>query len=146
MRIKRKVGIEDMDKKLKQDDSDNPSQADLLEKNPDETILRTKLPPNPKISPEKILEKDEIILVPHRFNIMLLLYSEGEIGFTVLQKILQLTPGNLDHHIKKLKEKGWLRDKMIYSYRPLTVIEITDQGREAFYTHANRLKQVLKGI
>ena len=93
-----------------------------------------------------ILERDEIIKVPHRFNIMMLLYNHDTIGFSVLKKILKLTPGNLDHHLKKMKELGWIKDRTVFSYRPLTIITITDKGRFSFRKYVEELQSLLNNI
>ena len=103
----------------------------------------------PELSNEKsheILKSSDIIKVPHRFNIMLLLYSHNKIGFTVLRKLLHLTAGNLEHHLKVLKDNGWVKEKTVFSFRPLLVIGITETGRINFQTQALKLKQLLDHI
>ena len=51
-----------------------------------------------------LLAVHDLLKVPLRFNIMFLLYNYDKLGFTQMQKLLHTTPGNLDHHLKKLKE------------------------------------------
>ena len=73
--------------------------------------------------PLEILEKEEIFSAPPRLTIMLLLYLHRKTGFTEMQKLLQLTPGNLDHHIRKLKQFGYVITRKAFSWRPLTIVE-----------------------
>lgn len=108
--------------------------------------FETKLPELTKENSTEILESSDIIKVPHRFNIMLLLYTHNKIGFTILRKLLHLTSGNLEHHLKVLKDTGWVKEKTIFSFRPLLVIEITETGRLSFQTQALKLKQLLDHI
>lgn len=108
--------------------------------------FETELPDLSKRKSPKILESSDIIKVPHRFNIMLLLYTHNKIGFTILRKLLHLTAGNLEHHLTVLKDSGWIRERTIFSFRPLLVIEITEIGRINFQTEAMKLKQLLDHI
>jgi DNA-binding transcriptional ArsR family regulator len=50
-------------------------------------------------------------------TIMLLLYLHKKVGFTELQKLLQLTPGNLDHHLRKLTQAGYIKTTKTLSWR-----------------------------
>ena len=108
--------------------------------------FETELPELTKDKSPKILESSDIIKVPHRFNIMLLLYTHNKIGFTALRKLLHLTAGNLEHHLKVLKDTSWVKERTIFSFRPLLVIEITETGRISFQTQALKLKQLLDHI
>ncbi len=108
--------------------------------------FETELPCLPKENSHELLESSGIINVPHRFNIMLLLFIHNKIGFTDLRKFLQLTSGNLEHHLKVLKDKGWVKERTIFSFRPLLAIEITKTGRNSFQTEAMKLKQLLDHI
>ncbi len=110
------------------------------------TPFETELPEFSKDKSPEILEKSDIIKVPHRFNIMLLLYTHTKIGFTILRKLLHLTAGNLEHHLSVLKDSGWIKERTIFSFRPLLVIEITETGRISFQTQAMKLKQLLDHI
>jgi DNA-binding MarR family transcriptional regulator len=96
--------------------------------------------------PQEILEEGEIFSAPHRLTIMLLLYLHRKAGFTELQKLLQLTPGNLDHHIRKLKQAGYVKTRKALAWRPLTVIEITKDGAKAFQDYAVKLRKLLETV
>ncbi len=98
------------------------------------------------IQPSKIILKKEAFSDQPRFTIMFLIYLNETIGFTELQRLLKLTPGNLDHHIKKLERAGYVNMRKKFSWRPLNVIEITHRGAEAFKDYISNLKQMLKDI
>ena len=84
------------------------------------------------IQPSKIILKREIFTDHPRFIIMFLIYLNKTVGFRELQRLLKLTPGNLDHHIKKLERADYVKIRKKISWRPLNVIEITHKGVEAF--------------
>ena len=98
------------------------------------------------IQPSKIILKKEIFADHPRFTIMFLIFLNKTVGFTELQRLLKLTPGNLDHHIKKLEKAGYVKIRKKISWRPLNVVEITDQGVEAFRNYTSDLKQMLEKI
>ena len=81
-----------------------------------------------------------------RFSIMYLLFLKRRIGFIELKQLLGLTPGNLDHHIRKLEEIQLIRSRRIISWRPLVVIEITPSGVETFREYIVKFKEFLAGI
>ncbi len=98
------------------------------------------------IKPSTIILKKEIFSDQPRFTIMFLIYLNNTVGFTELQRLLKLTPGNLDHHIKKLKRAGYVIIRKKFSWRPLNVVEITEKGVEAFRNYSSHLKEMLKNI
>lgn len=77
---------------------------------------------------------------------MYLLFLKRKIGFIELKELLGLTPGNLDHHIRKLEETGLVRSRRMLSWRPLVIIEITPSGAETFREYIVKLKGLLSGI
>jgi DNA-binding MarR family transcriptional regulator len=79
---------------------------------------------------------------------MILLFNHKKINFTELQKLLRLTPGNLDHHLKKLETAKYVRTykKLSSLRRPLTIVEITPQGKTAFEDYIASLREVLNKI
>ena len=81
-----------------------------------------------------------------RFSIMYLLFLKRRIGFIELQKLLGLTPGNLDHHMKKLEELNLIRSHRVISWRPLVTLEITGRGSEIFREYILKMKSLLMGI
>ena len=96
--------------------------------------------------PLDILEKDRIFSAQQRFTIMLLLYLHKKAGFTEMQKLLQVTPGNLDHHVRKLEEVGYVKTRHVLDWRPLKVIEISKEGARAFRDYAINLRKLLEQV
>ncbi len=89
----------------------------------------------------------EIFSFSARFNIMLILHVHKKIGFTKVQKLLNLTPGNLTHHLTKLLENGFITvNKMLLSTRPTSIIHITEKGKESFALYLTQFKDILDEI
>ena len=89
----------------------------------------------------------EIFSFSVRFNIMLILHVHMKIGFTKLQKLLNLTSGNLTHHLTKLSENGYITsNKMLLSARPTSVIQITEKGKKSFGLYLTQFKDILDDI
>ena len=57
-----------------------------------------------------------------------------------------MTPGNIDHHLKKLEKVGLVRNRRVLSWRPLVVVEITSEGIEIFRKYIVRLRGLLEKI
>lgn len=81
-----------------------------------------------------------------RFSIMYLLFLKRKIGFIELKQLLSLTPGNLDHHIRKLEEIDLVVSRRMLSWRPLVIIAITPSGVEIFRKYIFKLKGLLSNI
>ncbi|MBN2334794.1 transcriptional regulator [Candidatus Bathyarchaeota archaeon] len=77
---------------------------------------------------------------------MFLLYLHRRVGFTELQRLLGVTPGNLDHHLRKLVEAGYVKTSHVLDWRPLKVVEITSVGAEAFRDYAAGMRELLEQI
>ncbi len=89
----------------------------------------------------------EIFSFSVRFNIMLILFVHKKIDFTKLQKLLNLTSGNLSHHLSKLSENGYITtNKMLFSTRPTSIIHITVKGKESFALYLTQFKDILEDI
>ncbi|MFW9992443.1 MAG: transcriptional regulator [Candidatus Odinarchaeota archaeon] len=93
-----------------------------------------------------ILQENKAVFEPHRFIIILVLYLNGKMEFTKLQQLLDLTPGNLDHHIKALINAGYVTKEKAFSRRILTIIEITSKGMETVTSYARELKDLLDRV
>ena len=86
----------------------------------------------------------EVFSQSSRLTIMLLLTSHKQAKFTEIQKLLKLSPGNLDHHLKKLEQLKYIRIyKKIFPTRPLTMIEITEEGKASFNEYLSILKEII---
>jgi DNA-binding MarR family transcriptional regulator len=56
-----------------------------------------------------------------------------------------LSWGNLSTHASKLEEAGYIQiDKQFRDKKPVTILEITSLGREAFDKYKEAMKQVLR--
>ena len=94
-----------------------------------------------------ILPSDKIFTTSIRLTIMLILFSHKKILFNELKSILELSSGNLDHHLRKLQTAGYITiRKSLFPTRPLTIVEITKEGYDAFKEHLSKMKEVLNQI
>ena len=96
--------------------------------------------------PLEVLERGEIFSAQHRFTIMFLLYLHEKAGFTELQRLLGVTPGNLDHHLRKLAEVGYVKTRHVLDWRPLKVVESTSLGAKEFRDYAVGMRELLNLI
>lgn len=97
-------------------------------------------------NPLEVLEKGGVFSSQHRFTIMLLLYLHKKAGFTEVQRLLNLTPGNFDHHLRRLEEIGYVRTRHVLDWRPLKVVEITKLGAAEFREYAVNLRHLLEQV
>ena len=77
---------------------------------------------------------------------MLYLLSRGRAAFSEIQRVLELTPGNLDSHLKTLEKAGMIGIKKVIAGRPRTVVEITEKGVDEAWEYVRKLKDVLEGL
>ena len=91
-----------------------------------------------------IVPKDHILNSPIRLTIMMLLYVHKRISFGDLQKLLHLTPGNLDHHIRKMEEMNYLeRKRLIFPKRISVYVIKTSEGENKLLDYIAGLQDVL---
>jgi DNA-binding PadR family transcriptional regulator len=90
---------------------------------------------------------DPLIHVPGRLRLMVTLAAlpRGDaLSFTRLQAMLELTPGNLITHLRKLGDAGYLRtDKTGSGTSALTTVALTGAGRAALDRYMAVLRQLL---
>jgi len=80
-----------------------------------------------------------------RVKILALLYGLDYCEFGYLKEKLNLTDGNLEHHLKKLEENGFIEmKKSIVGSRVKTIIKITEKGRVAFKNYIYEILQLSK--
>ncbi|MBU6999091.1 MAG: transcriptional regulator [Theionarchaea archaeon] len=78
---------------------------------------------------------------PVRLGIMILLKRKPRMIFSEIQKVLQLTSGNLNSHLNHLERSGYISMKKgLLSKGPRTIVEITTAGEEELKTYLSRLK------
>jgi DNA-binding transcriptional ArsR family regulator len=93
---------------------------------------------------------DPLIHAPARLRIVVTLAAlrEGDaLSFSRLQNLLDLTPGNLITHLRKLEEAGYLSsEKTGNGTASLTSLALTQQGRGALGTYTAALRGLLDGV
>jgi DNA-binding MarR family transcriptional regulator len=93
---------------------------------------------------------DPLIHVPARLQIMAALGTlpEGDqLSFTRLQDMLELTPGNLITHLRKLQEAGYVATSKTGSGpASRTSVALSDDGRRALDIYATTLRGLLNGV
>jgi DNA-binding MarR family transcriptional regulator len=95
-------------------------------------------------------ELDPVIHAPARLRIMTALaeaLEDGdEITFPALQKLLDMTAGNLTTHLARLETAGYVELTKTFSGRkPATFSALTPVGRGAFRTYRTHLLDLLGG-
>lgn len=92
-------------------------------------------------------ELNEIIHQPVRLRIMAALVTLEpieEVDFTYLQDLLEVTPGNLGAHLRKLEEARYITIKKTFVNRkPRSFISATPEGRKVFDQHVKALEDIL---
>jgi DNA-binding MarR family transcriptional regulator len=90
---------------------------------------------------------DPVIHAPARLRIVATLAAlpnRDSLSFTRLQNMLELTPGNLITHLRKLEDAGYVVTETTGNGRASrTSIALTDQGRAALDTYTNALRDLL---
>jgi DNA-binding transcriptional ArsR family regulator len=93
---------------------------------------------------------DPVIHAPARLRIVATLAAlpgGDSLSFTRLQDILDLTPGNLITHLRKLEDAGYLTTETTGNGRASrTQIALTGQGRAALDTYTAALRGLLGGL
>ena len=93
---------------------------------------------------------DPLIHVPARLRILVTLaaLNDGDtLSFTRLQNMLDLTPGNLITHLRKLEDADYLStQKTGNGVASLTSVTLTHLGRAALDSYTKALRDLLAGI
>jgi DNA-binding MarR family transcriptional regulator len=92
---------------------------------------------------------DPVIHAPARLRIaatLAALPDGASLSFTRLQDMLELTPGNLITHLRKLEDAGYLLSETTGNGRASrTSVALTHQGRAALDTYTDTLRNLLGG-
>ncbi|TDE98928.1 ArsR family transcriptional regulator [Occultella glacieicola] len=95
------------------------------------------------------IELDPVIHAQARLRVVATLATldEGDrLAFPKLQKLLEMTAGNLSTHLRKLEEADYvLIDKRFEGRSPATYLELTKKGRRAFESYTETLEALLRG-
>jgi DNA-binding MarR family transcriptional regulator len=93
---------------------------------------------------------DPLIHVPARLRILVTLaaLNHGDtLSFTRLQDMLELTPGNLITHLRKLEDAGYVRTaKSGNGVASVTTVTLTHRGRAALDAYTRALRDLLAGL
>ena len=90
---------------------------------------------------------DETIHGRLRLGVMAYLSSASPVPFTELAQVLEATNGNLSVHLRKLEEAGYVAiDKGFEGRRPLTLVRLTDAGRDAWVKYLDALKPLFPDL
>ncbi|WP_435738024.1 transcriptional regulator [Cellulosimicrobium sp. PMB13] len=94
-------------------------------------------------------ELDAVIHAPARLRVVATLAALGtgdELSFPKLQKLLDMTAGNLSTHLRKLEDAGYVRVTKTHEGRtPVTYLALTRRGRDAFEDYTTALNTLLRG-
>lgn len=92
---------------------------------------------------------DPLIHAPARLRIVVTLAAlpaGDSLSFTRLQSLLDLTPGNLITHLRRLEDAGYLSsEKTANGTASHTSVALTEQGRAALSTYTAALHALLDG-
>ena len=87
---------------------------------------------------------DPVLHQPLRTRIVAFLVARGEATFTDLKQALDITDGNLEAHMKKLKASGYIAtNKQSGNGRPQTMYSVTKAGNTAFKDYIESLQKLL---
>jgi DNA-binding MarR family transcriptional regulator len=95
------------------------------------------------------VELDAVIHAPARLRVVATLAAldtGDELSFPKLQKLLDMTAGNLSTHLRKLEDAQYVRITKTHEGRtPATYLSLTARGRGAFEEYTSALSTLLKG-
>lgn len=90
---------------------------------------------------------DRLLHEPARTAIIALLYVIEEADFLFIRSSTGLSQGNLSSHLAKLEESGVVEiEKTFKGKKPHTVIRLSSEGREKFYSYASGIKKFFDSI
>ncbi len=87
---------------------------------------------------------DAVLHQPMRTQITAYLFGRGEATFTELRRVLNISDGNLESHMKKLIAADYVATRKDSSAaRQQTLYMLTDYGRKALRTYTRNLQRML---
>jgi len=90
------------------------------------------------------MDLDKVLHQPVRTRIVAFITTHGEATFTDLKKALHITDGNLEAHMKKLIQTGYVEmSKETGEGRPQTMYALTKTGLDAFQQYVESLQVLL---
>lgn len=90
---------------------------------------------------------DRTIHEPGRLLILIYLFSVEKADFTFLKLQTGMTQGNLSSHLQKLESAGYIQtEKKFRNKRPLTLLRLSESGREAFITYVRDMYRIYSDL
>ena len=90
-------------------------------------------------------EIDDVIHGRLRLGVMAYLSTVSPAPFVELKAKVNATDGNLSTHLTKLEEAGYVKiEKTFAGKKPLTLVHLTREGRDAWIAYLDRLQSLLK--
>ncbi|NJE05545.1 ArsR family transcriptional regulator [Thermococcus sp. M36] len=89
------------------------------------------------------LSRNHVLGNPVRLGVMLYLLPRGRVLFKELLGVLEVTPGNLDSHLKALEKAGYVETYKVFADRPRTAVRITEKGAQETSKYLRTLRTVL---
>jgi len=90
---------------------------------------------------------DPLIHAPARLRVMTYLYVVDSIDFVYLKRVTGLSWGNLSTHLTKLDDAGYVKiSKTFQDKKPNTMIQLTEDGRQAFRSYKDEMQNVLGNL
>lgn len=94
-----------------------------------------------------LMEEDSETMVPTRLSVLVYLYFTQHATFSVLQKKLGLTSGNLSSHLRKMEELGFIRiSKRFVDLKPTTFAVLTKEGAERVRNQMIRMRELVSMV
>ncbi|MCJ7812273.1 transcriptional regulator [bacterium] len=94
---------------------------------------------------DKILHLDTIVHAPVRLAILSILVTAENANFTFLREATKTTDGNLNTHLTKLEQSGYIRIKKTFKgKKPQTICSISRKGAKAFELYLEQLDQIVR--
>ncbi len=90
------------------------------------------------------IAKNHALGNPIRLGVMVYLLPKGMALFKDLQDALEITPGNLDSHLRGLERVGYIEIKKVIVDRPRTAVYLTEHGAKKTMEYLSLLKQILE--
>ncbi len=92
------------------------------------------------------LAKKHVLGNPIRLGIMIYLLPRGKALFSELVSVLDISPGNLDSHLRTLQKFGYIEIKKVIRDRPRTAVFITEKGATQLRNYLAVLKKIVEGV
>ncbi len=98
------------------------------------------------LGPDLIIPKfNRVIHEPSRLIILAHLFLVKSADLIFFKRKTRLSWGNLSSHASKLEETGLIKiNKTFRNNKPVTILEITAEGRKAFHNYKVMMKEVLR--